>query len=67
MGVYLRAKFEVSSIIITGFRQGVIYPYPPQNEPLKSSPRLGLNLVLSTQLNKGEEVFLRKYLTAFSR
>ena len=22
MGVYLRAKFEVSSIILTGFRQG---------------------------------------------
>ena len=45
MGVYLRVKFEVSSIILTGFRQGVILhpPSTPQNEPLKSPPRLGLN------------------------
>ena len=39
MGVHLRAKFEVSSIILTGFRQGF---YHPKNEPLKSPPRLGL-------------------------
>ena len=26
MGVHLRAKFEVSSIILTGFRQGVVPP-----------------------------------------
>ena len=53
MGVYLHAKFEVSSIILTSFRQGgvgggVIFAPPPppplpQNEPLKSPPRLGLN------------------------
>ena len=45
MGVYLRAKFEVSSIILTGFRRGVILPPPPppQNEPLKRPPRLGLS------------------------
>ena len=50
MGVYLRAKFEVSSIILTSFREGwggggVILPlsHPPQNEPLKIPPRLGLN------------------------
>ena len=47
MGVYLGAKSEVSSIILTSFRQdgggGVILPPPPpQNEPLKSPPRLGL-------------------------
>ena len=45
MSVYLCVKFEVSSIILTGFRQGVILPPPPplpQNEPLKSPPRLGL-------------------------
>ena len=44
-GVYLRAKFEISSIILTSFRQGVILPPPPplpQNEPLKKPPRLGL-------------------------
>ena len=41
MGVYLRSKFEVSSIIIKGFRKGWIPP-PLPNEPLKSPPRLGL-------------------------
>ena len=48
MGVYLRAKFEVSSIILKGFRQGwgnftptPTPPPPPQNKPLKSPPRLG--------------------------
>ena len=35
MGVYLRAKFEVSSINLLG--EGT-----PQNEPLKNPPRLGL-------------------------
>ena len=35
MSVYLRAKFEVSSIIITRFRKGVILPPPP---PLHPSP-----------------------------
>ena len=34
----LLTKFKVSSIILTRFRQGK-YP-PPQNEPLKSPPRL---------------------------
>ena len=41
-GVYLRAKFNFSSIILTSFRQGVILPLPPQNELLKKPPRLGL-------------------------
>ena len=50
MGVYLCAKFEVSSIILTGFRQGLIPPPPPpQNEPLKSPLRLGLKKVLEDQ------------------
>ena len=42
--MYLRGKFEVSDIILTDFRQGVILPPPPppQNEPIKSPPRLGL-------------------------
>ena len=26
MGVYVRAKFEASNVILTGFRQGVILP-----------------------------------------
>ena len=46
MGVYLHAEFEVSSIILTSFRQGgrgvILTPPPPQLEPLKSPPRLGL-------------------------
>ena len=43
MCMYLRAKFEVSSIILTSFRQGggiISPPLPPQNEPLKSPSRL---------------------------
>ena len=45
MGLYLRVKFEASSItLITSFRRKVIPPPlprpPPQNESLKSAPRL---------------------------
>ena len=49
MCVYLRAKFKVSSIILTSFRQGVVLLPPPtlQNEPLKSQPKLGLNKLTS--------------------
>ena len=47
---YVRAKFKVSSKILTSFRQGrmrgdftKIDPHPPrQNESLKDQPRLGL-------------------------
>ena len=44
MRVYLRTKFQVSSVILTSFRQGVNLPPtpPPQNKPLKSPPRLVL-------------------------
>ena len=43
MCVYLRTKFQASNIILTSFRQGTILPLPlPQNETLKSPPRLGL-------------------------
>ena len=41
--VYLPTKFQVSSIILISFRRGNL-TYPPQNEPLKSPPRLGLNV-----------------------
>ena len=44
MSVYLCAKFQVFSITLTRFRLVVIYPLQPQNESLKSPPRLGLNL-----------------------
>ena len=36
MSVYLRAKFEVSSILLTSFRQGLILP-PPTH--LKTNPK----------------------------
>ena len=44
MCVYVRTKFQVSNIILTSFRGRVILPTPPlpQNEPLKTPPRLRL-------------------------
>ena len=45
MSVYLRAKFEVSSIILTSFRQGGegnSLPRHTSKQPLKRLPRLGL-------------------------
>ena len=44
MCVYLRANFQVSSIILTSFRQGIVLP-PPSNrktKPWKNPLRLGL-------------------------
>ena len=38
MGVYLRAKFEVSSIILTSFRQGGKGNSPPPQH-LKTTPK----------------------------
>ena len=37
MGVYLRAKFEVSSVILTSFRQGVTSHHPPPTS--KQTPK----------------------------
>ena len=55
MCVYVHAKYEVSSIILTSFRQGVgdgnspiPPPPPPQNEPLK---RLGSKAQLIVYTN----------------
>ena len=49
MCVYLRAKFQVSSIIqqvCLSSKEGNFTPPPLlQNEPLKSSPRLGLSIL----------------------
>ena len=42
MGVYLRAKFEVSSIIVTGFRQGVILAPPPHTS--KRTPKKSIQI-----------------------
>ena len=43
MCVYLRAKFELSSISVTSFRHGggsgiILPPPPPQNKPLNPPP-----------------------------
>ena len=47
MGVYLRTKFQVSSVILTSLRQGIILPpVPPQDGPLKYPTRLGLMRLL---------------------
>lgn len=43
MRVYLPAKFEVSPIIVTSFRQDVIlHPPTSKKKNLKCPPRLGL-------------------------
>ena len=58
MGVYLRGKYEVSGIILTGFRQGVILtPPPPQNEPPKTPTRVGLNILPGTSSHATLPVF----------
>ena len=40
MGVYLRAKFEVSSTILTSFREESQFPPPPhlKTNPLRAHP-----------------------------
>ena len=59
MGVYLRATFEASNIILTSFRQGRrggggnFTPTPPQNEPL-SPPRLGLIYLIIVRFQHGK-------------
>ena len=61
MDVYLRAKFQVSSIILTSFRRGVILPLPPppsQNEPLKS-PFAHLSIYEFFEQKQPPEVFCK--------
>ena len=54
--MYLRAKSEVSSIILTIFRQGqggggvILHSPSPQNKPLNSPPRLGLSIRFAEDL-----------------
>ena len=38
MGMYLRAKFNVSSIILTSFRRGVILPPSPTSKRTPKKP-----------------------------
>ena len=77
MCLYLRAKFEVSSIILTSFRLGAIYTpppplpprplTPPQNETLKSPPRLGLKSISLTNeiasFRFSRKIFCKRKLT----
>ena len=60
MGVYLRGKIEVS---FKEERGNFTPPQPPQNEPLKSSPRLGLRLLSSPFLVHYQHLFV--YCDAF--
>ena len=39
MSVYLETQFQVSSIILTSFRQGVIFPSSPLPLPQKPTPK----------------------------
>ena len=58
MCVYLRAKFEVSGIILLSFRQGVIPP--PENKLLKNPPRLGLTCKEKSWWNIASEYQISK-------
>ena len=40
MDVYLRAKFEASSVILTSFRQGVILPHPTSKRTPKKPTQI---------------------------
>ena len=43
--MYLCTKFQVFSVSLTSFRRGnFTHPLPPQNGPIKSPPRLWLNI-----------------------
>ena len=68
--VYLRAKFQVYSIFLASFRQGVNLPPtpPPQNEPVKSPPNgLSVNAeILAYALYCWSSSFNLNFLTAKS-
>ena len=65
MCVYLHAKFEASSIILTSFRLGgVILPPPPLpwKEPLKFLPKLGLTIFTFSWFTKLYRLWITKLL-----
>ena len=69
MCVYLRAKFEVSSIILTSLRpEGVQFPphLPPQNKLLKRPSRLGLKDVPFLRLRVKQEAFQLPFFSPLS-
>ena len=51
MGVYLSAKFEVSSIFLTSFRQGVILTPPTSKRSPKKPTQIRVN-VKQLKMNK---------------
>ena len=57
MGVYLHAKFEVSSMILIGFRQGVILPPPPS--PSKQTPKKPTQI----RVKSTEKILKMQYLS----
>ena len=58
MGVYLRAKIEVSSIILTSYRQGgrLILPLPPTSKRTSKKP---------TYIRAKEHFFRRTLLSSY--
>ena len=60
MDVYLRAKFEVSSIILTGFRQGVILLPPPTSKRAPKKPT-------QIRVKVGDNVRISKYKKNFAK
>ena len=43
MGVYLRAKFEVYSVILTGFKRGSFTPFPTTRQTSKKPTKIRIN------------------------
>ena len=71
MCAYLRTKFQVFSILLTSYRHGgeaagargvnFTHPPTPQNEPLKSPPRLGLKFSNVGNNETGFRIKMQKY------
>ena len=59
MCMYLRAKLEVSyRVLDRGGGGAILTPTPPQNEPLKSPSRLGVN----DQISLFDYLYLLRYV-----
>ena len=51
MSVYLRAKFEVSNVILTGFRQGGNFTHPTSKRTPKKPSQIRVNVdIVLTQI-----------------
>ena len=58
MCMYLRAKLEVSYRVLDRGGGAILTPTPPQNEPLKSPSRLGVN----DQISLFDYLYLLRYV-----